>query len=73
MKSIYHHQQKLKANTRLSLHENCPYSELFCSVFSRIWTEYGEIRSISPCSVQIRENTDQKNFECGHFAPNAYL
>ena len=32
---------------------------VFWSVFSRIRTEYGEIRSIS--SVRIRENTDQKN------------
>ena len=24
--------------------------------FSRIWTEYGEIRSISPYSVRMREN-----------------
>ena len=32
----------------------------FWSVFSRIWTEYGEIRSISSYSVQMRENTDQK-------------
>ena len=31
------------------------------SVFSRIRTEYGELRSISPYSVQMRENTDQKN------------
>ena len=29
-------------------------------VFSRVWTEYGEIRSIFPYSVQIREGTDQK-------------
>ena len=30
----------------------------FCwSVFSRIRTEYGKIRSISPYSVQMRENT----------------
>ena len=28
--------------------------------FSRIRTEYGEIRSISPYSVQMRENTDQE-------------
>ena len=27
-----------------SLREKCPYSELFWSVFSRIRTEYGEIR-----------------------------
>ena len=32
----------------------------FWSVFSRIWTKYGEIRSISPYSVRIRENSDQK-------------
>ena len=32
----------------------------FWSVFSRIWTEYGEIRSISSYSVQMRENTNQK-------------
>ena len=30
------------------------------SVFSHIRTEYGEIRSISPYSVRMRENTDQK-------------
>ena len=30
------------------------------SVFSRIRTEYGEIRSISPYSVRMRGNTDQK-------------
>ena len=29
---------------RYSLHKICPYSELFWSVFSRIWTEYGEVR-----------------------------
>ena len=31
----------------------------FCSVFSHIPTEYGEIRSISPYAVRMRENTDQ--------------
>ena len=30
------------------------------SVFSHIRTEYGEILSISPCSVRMRENMDQK-------------
>ena len=30
------------------------------SVFSRIGTEYGEIRSISPYSIRMRKNTDQK-------------
>ena len=32
----------------------------FWSVFSNIRTEYGEIPCISPYSVQMRENTDQK-------------
>ena len=32
----------------------------FWSVFYRIRTEYGEIRSISPDSVWMLENTDQK-------------
>ena len=41
---------------------------VFWSVFSRIRTEYGEKRSISPFSVQMRENTDQKTPEYGHFS-----
>ena len=32
----------------------------FWSVFSRIWTKYGKIQSISPYSVRMRENIDQK-------------
>ena len=43
------------------------YSELFWFVFSRIQTEYEEIRSISPYSVQFWENTSQNNSEYGHF------
>ena len=35
------------------------YGVFFWSVFSRIWTEYGQ-RSISPCSVRVWGNTDQK-------------
>ena len=37
-------------------------------VFSRIRTDYGEIWSIFSYSVRMRENTDQKNFEYGHFS-----
>ena len=44
-----------------TLRENRLYSELFWSVFSYIWTEFGDIRSISPYSVRVLENTDQKN------------
>ena len=43
----------------LSLHKMCPYSEIFWSVFSRIRTEYGEIRSTSSYSVQMRGNMDR--------------
>ena len=32
----------------------------FCSVFSFIRSEYGDLRNKSMYSVQIRENTDQK-------------
>ena len=38
-----------------TLREKRSYSELFWSVFSRIRTEYGEIRSISPYSVRMKE------------------
>ena len=54
-------------NHLAALRKNCPYLELFWSVFSHIRTEYGEKPSISPFSIQIRENTDQNNSEYGHF------
>ena len=50
----------------------CPYSELFWSTFSRIRTEYGEIWSISPYSVRMRDNADQNNSEYGHFSRSVY-
>ena len=54
-------------NDLFTLRGKCPCSELFCSTFSRIRTEYGEIQSISLYSVQMLENTDQRNYEYGHF------
>ena len=48
----------------------CPYSEIFRSVFSRIWTEDGETLLIHPYSVWMRENKDQKNSKYGHFLHN---
>ena len=54
----------------MALCKTCPYTELFWSVFFRIWTEYGELRSISPYSVQMRENTDQNNSEYERFLRN---
>ena len=46
----------------MELREKCPNTEFFWSLFSHIRTEYGELLSISPYSVRMRENTDQKNF-----------
>ena len=46
---------------KMALRKKCPYSEFFCSVFSCIRTEYGEIQS------ECGKNTDQKNSEYGHF------
>ena len=43
-----------------ALREKCPNAGFFWSVFSRIWIEYGYLRSRSSYSVQMRENTDQK-------------
>ena len=42
--------------------KNVLIRRFFWYVFSRFRTEYGEIRSISPYSVRMRENTDQKKF-----------
>ena len=53
-------QKQFDEGNFITLREMCPYSEFFWPVFSRIRTEYGEIRSISPHSVRLRENTDQK-------------
>ena len=39
----------------------------FWSVFSRIQTEYGDLQSTSPYSVQIRENTYQKKLHIQAF------
>ena len=49
-----------------------PYLEFSLSLFSRIWTEYEEIRSISPYSAGMRENMDQKISEYGQFSCSVY-
>ena len=57
----------------ISLHEKSPYLECFWSVFSRIWTAYGEILRTFPYSVRVRQNTDQKNSQYGHFSRSANI
>ena len=55
-----------------SLRGKCQYSEFFWSIFCRIRTESGEIWSISPYSVRMQENTDQKNSKYGPFLRSAF-
>ena len=56
---------------RTTLRKKCSNLEFFWSAFSCIWTEYGEILCISPYSVQMRENTVQRNSENEHFSRTA--
>ena len=63
--------QMLKQQSH-SLRKRCTYSELFWSVIFSIWTQYGEVRSISSYSVRMWENTDQNNSEYEHFSHNDY-
>ena len=53
---------------KYTLRERGLYLDFFWSVFSRIRTEYGEIRSICLYLVRMRKNMDQKNYEYGHFS-----
>ena len=50
-------------------------SEFFWSVFSDIWTEYGDLQNRSMCSVQILANIYHKSSEYGYFlrSINAYV
>ena len=50
-----------------SLRKKCPHSEFFWSGFSPILTEYVDLHCKYSYSVQIRENTDQKNLNYGPF------
>ena len=53
---------------KCSLREKRLYSVFFWSVFSRTRTKYKELMHISPYSIRMRKNTDQKNSEYGHFS-----
>ena len=54
-------------SVKVPLQEKRPFSEFLWSVFPRIRTEYGEVLRTSPCSVRMRESTDQENSEYGRF------
>ena len=57
-------QKSILIKESIILRKKCPYSELFQSVFSWIWTEY---------SVQMRETADQNSSEDGHFSRSVEL
>ena len=60
----------------MSLRKNCPYSELFWSVFPRIWAEFSTPHfslRISQYSVRMWENVDQNYSEYGHFSRSVFL
>ena len=46
----------------LRLHKRCPYSELFWSVFSCIWTEFGEILRNSTFSYLSVFNPNEEKY-----------
>ena len=49
----------VKSITHIALHKKRPYSKLFWSAFSHIWTEYGEIQSkCVKMRTRITPNTD---------------
>ena len=62
----------LKIQRCMLLHEKCPYSEFFWSIFSRIWTVYHYLACISPYSLEMREYTDLKISKCRQFSRNVY-
>ena len=49
-----------RTSTLLHCVERVQIQCFFWSLFSRIWTEYRDLRSKYLYSVQVRENTDQK-------------
>ena len=52
----------------LGLHKKCTYSEFFWPTqFSRIQTEYCNLKSKSLCLVRMWESADQSNSEYGHY------
>ena len=57
---LYIHKKTTEALLGIHCVKSVQIWSFFWSVFSRICTEYGEIRSTSLYSVQMRKNTNQK-------------
>ena len=66
----------LKFRLRLAPHEKCPYSEFFWSVFSRVWSEYGEIPPLiqSECGkIRTRKIPNMETFHAVLFLESYLL
>ena len=48
-----------------TLHKKCLYLEFFWFIFSRIWTEYGDL---GLCIQPENGDEDQKNYEYEYFS-----
>ena len=65
----YYFHMLYQSNSFLEQHcvKSVQIRSFFRYIISRIRTEYGEIRSISPYLVRMRENTDQKKLRIWTF------
>ena len=64
--------------SKFRLHKKCPYDELSWSLFSHIRTEYGDLQSTSPYSLQMQEIRTRKTpytdtFHAVLFPPKFYF
>ena len=65
----FHIEKKMfvSLNYNLPLCEKCPYSELFWSAFSRIWTSYGETLQCECGKMRIRITPNTDTFYAVYF------
>ena len=73
MESVIIFSQKVMQKNNVTLRKVSTFGVFLVRIFSHIWTEYGEIQSISQYSARMRENTDQKNSKYGHFLRSVSL
>ena len=69
LRKIFH--KNLNANSAQHFIKSVQIRSFLWSVFSRIQTKYGDLLCKSRYFVRMRENTDQKNSEFGHFSSSA--
>ena len=67
----------LRPHTNLSStfpqREKCPNPEFFWSIFSHIWTEYGDLLAKSQYSARMREQKGQKKLQIQTHSAQCFL